>query len=143
MQAEYERIALAATIDPQIVDNATVTSDYIAVKNGFCVIFTLLLGAIDITVDAVIKEATDNSGTSAQNITGKAITQIAATGDNTQKIIEVRADELSAGFTHVALAVTVGDGAVGAYVAAAGELAALRYKPATIFDLASVTEIIN
>jgi hypothetical protein len=28
-------------------------------------------------------------------------------------------------------------------VAAVGELAALRYKPATSFDLASVTEIIS
>jgi len=143
MQAEYERNAVAATIDPQIVDNATVTSDYIAVKNGFAVIFTLLLGAIDTTVDAVIKEATDSSGTSAQSITGKAITQVADTGDNTQRIIEVRADELSAGFTHVAIAVTAGNGTVGAYVAAVGELAELRYQSATNFDLASVTEIIN
>lgn len=135
-----EELALVATIDGQLLDNASATSDWVDMENGAHLMFTIGIGATDTTVDAKLQEADDASGTNAADITGKAITQLSGTDDNKQAILEVRGDELSKKF--VALVVTAGDGATGAQVYAIGQLGRLRYKPASNFNLASVAEIV-
>ena len=89
-----------------------------------------------------MRQATDSSGTSAKDITGKAITQLVkATNDNDQAMINCRADELDVanGFTHVALSVTVGT-AASIYAAQVLGFYA-RYQPAD--HVASVQEVIE
>ncbi len=137
-----EQLPVVATIDPQLVDNATVSSDLVDMETRRRVIFVLAIGATDITVDAKVREAQDASATGEQDLSGKAITQLSATDDNKQVVIEVTAEELSAGFTHLSLDVIVGDGTAGAYVSVVALADVSRYKPDT-GDLASVAEIVT
>lgn len=62
-------------------------------------------------MDAKFQQAVDATGTSAKDITGKAITQIVkATGENKQALINVKPEELDTvnGFGFVRLSLTVG-----------------------------------
>lgn len=135
-------LAVVATIDPQIADDATVSSDQVDMSKRDKVMFVISVGATDTTVDALVREATDDQGTDEQDLTGKAITQLAGTDDNKQAIIEVDASELSDGFTHVSLDITVGDGTTGANVSAVALVGHARYQPASDNDLASVVQIV-
>jgi hypothetical protein len=136
-----DAVAVVAAIDPQLVDNAAKTSDWVALKDHGSVMFVLNVGATDITVDAKIQSADDGSGTNAADITGLALTQITATDDNKQFVITVDQSEVNSGDTHVALVVTVGDGTTGAYISAVGLGFNSNYAPPTDYDLASVGEI--
>lgn len=137
-----EALGLVATIDPQLVDNATVTSDLVSMSECRRLLFVVTVGATDTTVDAKLREATDASGSDEQDLDGKAITQLGATDDNKQVLLEVTDEELSAGYTHVSLDVTVGNGSTGADVAAVGLAGVPRSYPASDLDLASVAEIV-
>ena len=111
-------VAVAGAIDPQLVDAAAVTSDWVSLKDFASVMFVVSVGATDIEVDAKIQSATDSSGTGADDITNLAITQIADDEDDGQVILSVDQSEVAAaGDTHVAVVVTVGDGSTGAGVA--------------------------
>ena len=138
-----ETLAVVATVDPQVVNNTSASSDYVDMENFRRVIFVIAVGATDTTVDAKIQEAQDASGTGAQDLSGKAITQLSATDDNKQAIIEVAAEELSDNYTHVKCVVTAGSGSTGAYVAVIGLAGVARYEPASDLDLASVAEIVT
>lgn len=142
LETLYEQLAVVATIDPQLVDNNSVTSDWVDMSEARELLFVIQAGATDTTINAKLQAATDNTGTSAADITGKAITQLTATDDNAQALIHIRADEVPAGKSHVALVVTVGDGATGGYVSAIGLASRLRYSdPGN--NLASVVEIVD
>lgn len=142
LETLYEQLAVVATIDPQLVDNNSVTSDWVDMSKARELLFVVQAGATDTTINAKLQAATDSSGTSAADITGKAITQLTATDDNDQALIHIRADEVPAGKSHVALVVTVGDGTTGGYVSAIGLASRLRYSdPGN--DLASVVEIVD
>jgi len=134
-----ERLALVATIDPQLVDNNSANSDWAPMQHLRRILFTLLLGATDTTVNAKLQRATDASGTGAEDIPGKAITQLGATADNKQAQLEVSAAEVGA-FGFVRLVVTVGDGTTGAYIAATGVGADARFGPARGERLTSVAQ---
>jgi len=95
------------------------------------------------TFDAKLEEATDDSGTGVQDITGKAITQLtqADTDESDQQaIINLANPELTDGFTHFRLTISVGTAASdgGAVVLGFDE----RYGPANENDAASVAEIV-
>lgn len=135
-------LAVVATIDPQLADDATLSSDLVSMGIGEKVIFVISVGATDTTVDAKLREAQDASATGEQDLTGKAITQLSGTDDNKQAIIEVDADELSSGFTHVSCDVTVGNGTTGGNVSVVALRGHARYQPASNGDLASVAQIV-
>jgi hypothetical protein len=111
-----EVVALLGTIDPVSQAAGTVTSGWISMANFnnlLAVIQTGVLGA-SATVDAKLQQATDSSGTSAKDVTGKAITQIVkASGDNKQALINLRGAELDVGggFGFVRVSITVGTAA--------------------------------
>lgn len=140
-----DRSGILATLDPASVAASTVVTSWVPVAKWHTIaalIATGVLGA-SATVDAKLRQATDSSGTSAKDITGKSITQLVkASHDNKQVVIECKADDLDTtnGFTHVALSVTVGT--------AASLLSALligtnpRYAPATDFDSANVVQVV-
>jgi hypothetical protein len=135
-----ENFSIASTVDPQLLNNNSVTSDWVDMSLYRKVSFILNVGATDITVDAKLQEATDSSGTSAQDITGFAITQLTATDDNEQVVIEIDATELSENYTHVALVVTIGNGSTGAQISAIGLGYEARYVE--VDHLASVAEVV-
>lgn len=80
------------------------------------------------TFDAKLEQATSSGGAGAKDITGKAITQLADTGDNKNLVIDCRADELdvNGGFKFVRLTLT---GATAATVMAGILLGTPAYKP--------------
>lgn len=107
---------ILATLDPVSQAAATVTTGWVSmaqVHSLVALIQTGVLGA-SATVDAKLQQATNSSGGSAKDITGKALTQIVkASGDNKQASIELRDTDLdvSGGFSYVRLSLTVGTAA--------------------------------
>lgn len=143
-----EVAAILATIDPDVTVASTVVSDYCDMskyESLMIIVMTGTLGA-SATVDAVVKQATDSSGTGAKNLTtSKAITQLTQAGSDSDKqvIINVRAEELDMAnnFDHLAISVTVGTATsdIGALILGFNP----RYAPASDNDLASVDEIVS
>jgi hypothetical protein len=140
-----ELLSVLATIDPAAQAAGTLTTGWISVANhhGFLsIVQTGVLGT-SATVDAKWQQALDNSGTSAKDITGKAITQIVkATGDNKQALINVKPEELDTvnGFGFVRLSVTVG---VAASQTSAQVLGLNpRFAPADASNQAAVVQVI-
>jgi hypothetical protein len=90
-----------------------------------------------------LQQALDSSGTSAKDITGKAIIQIVkATGDNKQALINVKPEELDTvnGFGFVRLSVTVGVAASQASAQVIGLNP--RFAPADASNQAAVVQVI-
>lgn len=118
-----EALSLLGTIDPVSQGVGSVSTGWLSAANHerfMAIIQTGVLGAAA-TLDGKLQQATDSSGTSAKDITGKAITQIVkATGDNKQALINLRAEELDLAnnFTYFRLTLTVAAAAslVGASV---------------------------
>lgn len=143
-----EQVAVVGRIDPDATGASTVTSGWIAVEDFYnfaAIVQTGTLGT-SATVDAKLEQATDSSGTSAKDITGKAITQLTQAGtDQSDKeaIINLKADEvdLANDFTHFRLSVTVGTATsdLGAIVLGVNP----RYAPASDNDIAGVDEIVS
>jgi hypothetical protein len=107
-----DRIQVAATIDPQSASSAK-TSDWVSMETYDSVLVLIAVGALGSsgTVDAVIHQATDSSGTGAKVLSPtKAITQLTQAGsdDNKQVKINIRGDELDRAnsFNHIAVVVT-------------------------------------
>lgn len=133
-QKPSEGLGLLATIDPVSQAAGTISTAWIDQATYLAmlaVIQTGVLGA-SATVDAKLQQATDNAGTGAKDITGKAITQIVkATGDNKQVMINMKEADLDTegGFRYVRLSITVGTAA--SLVAAQLYGAIPRFMPAT------------
>lgn len=136
-------VALAGALDSQLANNTALTSDWISMSDFHQVLFAVSVGATDTTVDVKVQSADDGSGTNAADITGLSVTQLSATDDNKQVLIEVKADQVNTGDTHVAVVITIGNGATGANVSAVGLGFNGMYLPASAYDVASVAEIKN
>lgn len=141
-----EFLALLASINPSSQAVGSLTTGWISMSNVrtlLAIVATGTLGA-SATVDANLQQAMDATGTGAKPVTGKAITQVvAATGNNTQALINLQAHELDVnnGFQFVELTLTVG---VAASETAGFILgASARYEPASTFNQASVTQIVG
>lgn len=136
-----DRATVVATIDPSSQAAGTLTSDWVSM-NDFQSIEAIVIGGTlgaSATVDAVLQQATDSSGTGAKAFSpAKAITQMTKAGsdDNKQAVLNCYASELDVanGFTHVALKITVGTAASLTAGIILGHDA--KYQPATA--LASV-----
>ena len=102
-----------AALDPVSQSAATVVTSWVPITDVQSILAVLAVGALgtSATVDAKLRQATNSSGGSAKDITGKAITQLTKAGsdDNKQVLLNVRPDELDManGFTHIALSITV------------------------------------
>lgn len=143
-----EQAAVVATVDPDALTATTHDSDWVDMADFeqiMCVVMAGTLGS-SATFDAKLQEATDSSGTGAQDITGKAITQLTqASPDDSDKqaIINLRASEmdLADSYRYVRVRITVAaatsDG--GAVIFGFNP----KHAPAYDHDLASVAEIVN
>ena len=140
-----ELLTILATIDPVSQAAGTVTTGWINVANHHALVAVIQTGALgtSATLDAKLQQAMDSSGTSAKDITGKALTQIVkATGDNKQALINVKPEELDTvnGFGFVRLSLTVG---VAASLASAQVLGVSpRFAPADASNQAAVVQIL-
>ena len=108
-----ELLTVLATIDPVSQAPGAVTTGWIPAANHERFLATVQTGVLgaSATVDVKLQQATDNAGTGAKDITGKAAAQIvAATGNNKQALVNLRAEELDLAnsFTFFRLSVTVG-----------------------------------
>jgi hypothetical protein len=140
------RVAVVGRLDPGSIAAGTTLTGWVAAADWgrfLAVIQAGTLGA-SATLDAKLRQATDNAGTGAKDIPGKAITQMTQAGgdSNKQSEINLHRDELdfNNGFNFVALSATV--------AVAASDMSALllgldqRYNDAADNDAASVKEII-
>jgi hypothetical protein len=141
-----ELFAVLATIDPASLAVGTVTTGWLSVANFHALVASIETGALgtSATLDAKLQQALDSSGTSAKDITGKAITQLTQAGGGSAKqvLINVKPEELDTvnGFGFVRLSITVG---VAASLAGAQVLGVNpRYATADAFNQAAVAQII-
>lgn len=138
-------LAVVATIDPDANTAAAYSTDWIDMTIFQEVLFIVMAGVIAAsgTIDFKVQEATSATGAGAQDLaTGTlSITQL-TTGDNDeQTLVDVEAEDLSTGFTHVKGVMTVTTAAADSAVVALGSRA--RFNPASDNDLASVGEILG
>ena len=111
-----EQFAILTVLDPSSAAAGTAVTSWVPVATFHSMLAVIQTGVLgtSATIDAKLRQATDSSGTSAKDVTGRAIVQIVkATGDSKQALINMRCDEIDTNnaFTHVALSVTVGTAA--------------------------------
>ena len=135
-----ERMAIVATIDPVDAATSAVNSDYVDMSKFSRLMAVVMAGAITGTIDGKLTESTDGSGGSEQDLTGKTITQLSATDDNKQGVINIHESELSAGFDFVRLVLTPTGGTtnLAGAIILGGDAS---HEPASDSDLASVNSI--
>jgi hypothetical protein len=105
-----ELAAVVGVIDPDANAAGTHSTGWASLRTFASVLGIIQAGTLGSggTVDAKLEQATDASGTGAKDISGKAITQMAAS--DKQALVQCRGDELDGegGFTHVRLTMVVG-----------------------------------
>ena len=101
--------------------------------------FLLGVGALDTTVAAKVQESAD--GTTWTDVTGAAITPLAATDDNSE--VEIDVDLTAAGRKrYYQLLVTVGNGATGAALAVWAILSLYNAQAAAAVGPADLEEVV-
>jgi hypothetical protein len=136
-----EQHAIAATIDPQALNDASATSDWVDMATYNRVTFIVSIGDTDATVDAKLQSGTTSAGGTTADIPDKAIAQLTATDDDSQVVLEISADEMPTDTGYCAVVVTGGAGTSGALVSAVGIGTVARNEPVT--HLASVAEVVS
>ena len=83
---------------------------WVDMENYYRIIILLNIGTPQqgATIDIDVEEATSNAGAGIQNIAGKTITQVVAADTEGIVAIELRAEELTMGYSFVNVEVTVG-----------------------------------
>lgn len=141
-QAAGESLAVVGTIDPQTVSNTELFTDVVDMSKFLQVLGVALLGNMSSETIDFKAYSCDSNGSNAGAL--KSATQLAAhasNNDNTQIVISVRAEDLTAsGKQHVKFGLVTGGASGGPAGAIAIGLDA-RYQPASDSDLASVAQI--
>lgn len=146
MQLPSEEWAVVATIDPDDYTTGTYYSDVIDMGDFEEILVIVAAGTIDAsgTWDVKIQESVADSPFSAQDITGKSITQLTQAGSDADKqaLINLKSDELDVAdyYKYVRVAATAAAGGGDLAVVVIGRH---RYMPSSDYDLASVDEIVN
>lgn len=142
-----ELAAVLGNIDPDATGTGTVTTGWIDASEFDRFLAIVQVGTLgsSATVDAKLEEATDSSGSGAQDISGKAITQLTQAGtddSDKQALIDLRQTELDLAddYTHFRLSITVGTATsdVGGLVLGFCP----NYGPASDHDASTVAEIV-
>jgi hypothetical protein len=139
----YERFAILAAVDP--IDGATTarSSSWVDISKFPKFAGIALAGAITGTIDAKLEQATSNAGAGAKDVSGKAITQLTASDDNKQAVINCSQEDLdfNNGFKYVRLTITPTGGSTNLLggLLIGGDL---RYGPPEDFDATTVAEVV-
>lgn len=128
----HDLAAFAGAVDPQSINNNSLSSDWVDISRFRSALIVLMVGVTDTTVDFKLQEAKDSSGTGAQDLTGRSITQFTGSDDNKQAAVAVSEEQLTrnSGYRYVRGVATVGSGATGALVAVAAIGLCPRFGPA-------------
>lgn len=144
-----EMLAIVATVDPDAYATSTQSSDAIDMQMHREVMFILQTGTLDTgaTIEFRIYEAPDGNKSTTQGTFRllKAATDLADTDDDKQVIINVRADELSAGYRWLKAELKLGgtfDGDVSLVALADRSRFSHAVTSTSYGDLASVDEIV-
>ena len=142
-----EQLAVVATIDPGArTATGTAATDVIDMENHHEAMFIVMfntLGATD-TVDFDVQEGTGTTAGTFNTATAIAsITQAVNADDDEQRVITVRGEDMTDGYTYLRGVLTHGGTAATCEVAVIALADRARYKPASGGDLASGTEIVN
>src|SRR3954449_5539420 len=97
MSQPSERAGVAGKIDPQNGNNSTLNTDYVDMSKWHEAMFVFQAGSVDNTVDCLVRESTSTADGGGQTLSGKSATQLTASDDNKVVVINVKAEELSAG----------------------------------------------
>jgi hypothetical protein len=143
-----EVAAIVGSIDPDNYSTGTQTTGWVAAKDFIAFLGVVQAGTLgsSATVDAKIEQATDDSGTSAKDVSGSDIAQLTqASTDQSDKqaLINVRPENLDVanGFDHIRLSITIGTASSDAAGILMGFCA--RHAPASDQDADSVDEIVT
>lgn len=141
-----ERVAVVGVIDPDAYTANTYVTAFAPVakfRRFQAIIMAGTLGT-NATVNAKLRRATDASGTSAEDITGAAITELTEAGTDSDKQVIINYDtqgEEGNAKDFIGLSVTIGT--------ATSDLGAILlgfdpfHQPASDDDLSSVDEIVS
>lgn len=137
--------AVVATVKPDEHAAGAISSAWVPVGAWFMLMAIVQTGSMGAggTVDFKIEQATDDTGTGAKDVDGKAVTQLTQAGgdSNKQAIIDLFPDalDINNGFAFVRITLTVGTAAcdAAALLIACGN----RMGKASDFDADSVAEI--
>jgi hypothetical protein len=142
MSQPSERIAVVATIDPATYNDTEQLSDAVDMSKWHELMAVVLVGDMPAssTLDITLKEASTSGGSYAA-IAGKSATQLGASDDNKQVVINLKAEELGAGKQFVKLSCdpSAHNTIFGGVVLGVKP----RYAPASDDDLSSVTQIVT
>ena len=140
-----QRAALIGVIDPKS-SNAAQSTGWVkstAFFNFLAVVLVGVLGA-SATVDAKLEQATDNAGTGAKDVVGKAITQLTKAGTDDSKQVEINLTQtdldFANGFKYFRLTITPATAA--SLICGAIFGFDPRYGVASDSDAATVDEIV-
>jgi hypothetical protein len=146
-----ERLAVVGVVDPDNYASGSQSTDVIDMKYHDRVMFIISVGQFDNggagSADFKVLEATATGGT-FKGLSGKSITQMTEAGstdDDDQKIINVYASELSAGYRYIKgnLKITGAQNVDAAVISMADSTRFSDAVTSTSFgDLASVSEIV-
>lgn len=140
-----ERAAVVGKISPATVNSTPALTDAVDMSKYDEVMFVFLTGDMAAeTIDFKLQESA-TSGGSYTDISGKAITQLAAhasNNDNKVAVINLKASELGAGKQYVKGRAVTGNTTGGSCCVVALGMKP-RFGPASDDDLAAVVEIIT
>jgi hypothetical protein len=94
MTTMSETFAILGAINPADLATTAASTGWLNIENHNRIVAIIIGGALTGTLDAKLEQATSSGGAGAKDVTGKAITQLAATADNKQAVINLRADQL-------------------------------------------------
>lgn len=134
------RATLVGVIAPDAHAVGDVSTGWVKAADFFYFLAAIYAGALgsSATIDAKIEQATDNTGTGAKDVTGKAITQIDT--DSRQALINVGGEDLdfNNGFDYIRVTITVGTATSDVFASLQGFDA--RYAPGE--HVSSVAEVV-
>jgi hypothetical protein len=136
-----ERAAIVAVLNPINGNNAATPTTVFNARSFKSYMAILQVGVIDQVVDFKLQCSDTQNGTYT-DIPGKAITQIPGTGDNTQRIIDLKQEEIPAGRPFVRALVTVGNGTSSLVNALVIGLEP-RIGPGTDNDVSTIGQIVR
>lgn len=138
-----ERAAVVGTIDPQTVNSTEKLTDAVDMSKWHEAMFICLLGDMAAeTITFTVKESDASGGTYAALKSAATLAAHASNNDGKQVVINVKAEELSAGKRYLKGSLVTGGGTGGpACVVALGMNP--RFGPGSDDDLADVVEIVT
>lgn len=136
-------IKVAATSTVTLTDNTTLASPVVSMADYDAVMFVVVAtdANADTTIDAIIQSDSAAAFGGPSTVTGSAITQDTLANASQAYILQVRADDLAAGETHVRCLATLGDGTTGGNTCIVALGLVANYLPGS--NAATVIEVVT